>query len=57
VGFFAGASYEKVAGRIGTGAAIAIGVLVVGLLVVWQVRRRRQERAEQAEFTADRLTS
>jgi membrane protein DedA with SNARE-associated domain len=57
VGFFAGTSYEKVASRIGTGAAIAIGVLVVALLVAWHVRRRRNERAEEAEFDADHATS
>lgn len=50
VGYFAGASYEKVAGTIGTGSAIVVAVLVVGALVVWQVRRRRSEAAEEAEY-------
>lgn len=45
VGYFAGTSYEKVAGTIGKGAAIAIGLIVVGTVVVWQVRRRRSESA------------
>jgi membrane-associated protein len=57
VGFFAGASYEKVASRIGTGFAIAIAVLVVALLVVWHVRRRRRERADEADFDARGATS
>jgi membrane protein DedA with SNARE-associated domain len=49
VGYFAGASYEKVAATIGKGTAVVIAVLVVAALVVWRVRRRRQERAEERE--------
>lgn len=50
VGYFAGASYERVAGKIGTGSAVVIGVIVVAALVVWRVRRRRRERAEEQEY-------
>jgi membrane-associated protein len=46
VGYFAGASYEKVASTIGEGTAVVIAVLVIAGLVVWRVRRRRRERAE-----------
>jgi membrane protein DedA with SNARE-associated domain len=45
VGYFAGASYEKVASTIGKGTAAAAAVLVVVALVLWWVRRRRRERA------------
>ena len=34
-------------------AAILVGLLVVGGLVVWQVRRRRRERAEEPVPTDD----
>ncbi len=58
VGYFAGASYDKVAAQIGRGSAIVIGVLVVAAIVVWQVRRRRAERSEDAmpdtQATADK---
>ena len=46
IGYFAGASYEKVASRVGTGAAVAILAIVVVVLVVWQVRRHRARAAE-----------
>ena len=48
VGYFAGASYAKVASEIGKGSAIVIALLVVIAIVVWRVRhRRREESAEQ----------
>ena len=47
VGYFAGASYEKVASTIGKGTAVVIAVLVVAALVVWRVRRRRREQDEK----------
>ncbi|MFY9916739.1 MAG: DedA family protein [Nocardioidaceae bacterium] len=47
IGFFAGQSYQQVASRVGTGAAIAVAVIVVAALVVWHVRRRRTERLAQ----------
>ncbi|MGH3472014.1 MAG: DedA family protein [Nocardioidaceae bacterium] len=52
VGYFAGASYQKVASEIGTGSAIAIGVLIVVLLVVWEIRKRRKESTEDEEWSA-----
>jgi membrane protein DedA with SNARE-associated domain len=55
VGYFAGASYEKVASSIGEGAAVVVAVLVVVALVVWRVRKSRRERAE--ERTAERADS
>jgi hypothetical protein len=50
VGFFAGASYEQVASKIGTGSAIVIGVLIVVALAVWHVRRRRHERVQEERY-------
>jgi len=47
VGYFAGASYAKVASTIGKGSAVAVAVLVITGLVVWRVRRQRDDRAEQ----------
>jgi membrane protein DedA with SNARE-associated domain len=44
VGYFAGASYEKVASSIGKGSAVVVAVLVLAAVVVWWVRRRRRER-------------
>lgn len=52
VGFFAGTSYERVARTIGTGSAITIGVIVAVVLLVWQLRRSRRERVEEAEYDA-----
>jgi membrane protein DedA with SNARE-associated domain len=49
VGYFAGASYEKVASTIGKGAAVVIAVLVIAAVVVWRVRRGRHERAEEQD--------
>jgi membrane-associated protein len=43
VGYFAGASYEKVASSIGKGAAVILGVAVISGLVLWSIRRRRRE--------------
>jgi membrane-associated protein len=45
VGYFAGASYEKVAGTIGRGSAIVLAAIVIGLFVLWEVRRRSAKRA------------
>lgn len=41
VGYVAGKSYERVAGAIGTYAALVVAALVVGALSVGVVRRRR----------------
>jgi membrane-associated protein len=50
VGYFAGASYAKVASKIGTGSAVVVGAIVVVTLVVWQLRLRRREQVEEAEY-------
>lgn len=47
VGYFAGASYEKVASRIGEGAAVVVAAGVVAAVLVWRVRRHRREQAEE----------
>ena len=52
VGYFAGASYEKVASTIGKGAAVVVAVVVIAAVVVWRVRRSRRERAEEQEHAA-----
>lgn len=44
IGYLAGASYERVASSVGTGAAVVVAVIVVVAFVVWRVRRRGQER-------------
>jgi membrane protein DedA with SNARE-associated domain len=45
VGYFAGASYQKVASAIGEGAAVVVAVLVIAGLVVWLLRRKRHREA------------
>jgi membrane protein DedA with SNARE-associated domain len=47
VGYLAGAAYKRVEHLIGTGSAIAFAVLVVAGVVVWALRRRRRENAEE----------
>lgn len=49
VGYFAGASYQTVASRIGEGTAVLVAVLVVAGIVVWRVRRKRHERGHEPE--------
>jgi membrane protein DedA with SNARE-associated domain len=46
VGYFAGASYEKVASTIGKGAAGVIALLVIGAIIFWRVRRKRRQQNE-----------
>jgi membrane-associated protein len=53
VGYFAGASYEKVASTIGKGAAVVVVLLVVAGLVVWRVRRRRHRHGAEPRTTTD----
>lgn len=49
VGYFAGASYQKVASYLGEGTAVVIGVLVIVAFVVWRVRRKRREQVEDPD--------
>ena len=42
VGYAAGASYHQVEHQVGRGVAIALAVIVVGLVVAWRVRSRRR---------------
>lgn len=46
VGYYAGASYARVASRIGRGGAVVVVVLVIGAIVVWRARRHRIEWSE-----------
>jgi membrane protein DedA with SNARE-associated domain len=48
VGYFAGASYAKVASAIGKGAAVVLAVLVIAAIVVWYVRRNHTEEHEES---------
>jgi membrane-associated protein len=50
VGYFAGASYERVASAMGKGAAVVAALLVISALVVWHIRRRRHEAAEEQAY-------
>ena len=52
IGYFAGASYEKVASTIGKSTAVVAGVLVVAGVVVWHVRRKRREHDQEPEHAA-----
>jgi len=52
VGYFAGASYDTVASRIGTGSAIALAALVLVLLVAFEISRRRRARADEEAYDA-----
>ncbi len=52
VGYIAGNSYERVAGQIGKGTLVAVGVIVVAGLAVWHLRRKRGAKREEEEFEA-----
>jgi hypothetical protein len=41
LGFIAGSSYEELAHAVGRGAAAVVGVVVIVILGVWQVRKHR----------------
>ncbi len=43
LGYLAGSAYAVVEKRVGTGLAVAIGVIVVAAVVVWSVRRHRAQ--------------
>lgn len=51
-GYFAGMSYQKVAGWLGGGAAAVVALVVIVALVVWHVRGRRAARAEESALAA-----
>lgn len=53
LGYFAGASYERVATDVGRGTAVAIAALVIVGLVVWHLRRRRREGTDPAADRAE----
>jgi membrane protein DedA with SNARE-associated domain len=44
LGYFAGSAYQQVEKTAGTAVAITVAVVVVVAVVVWQIRRRRDER-------------
>jgi membrane-associated protein len=46
LGYLAGSAYAVVAGRIGTGLAVIIAVIVAGAIAVWLARRHRAGRRE-----------
>jgi membrane protein DedA with SNARE-associated domain len=48
VGYLAGSAYDRVAGYLGTAAAVVVAVLVVVALTVWAVRRHRRSNREEA---------
>ena len=52
-GYLAGMSYQSVATWLGGGAAAVVGVIVVGAIVLWSVRRRLAERSEEGSYRAD----
>ncbi len=43
LGYAAGAAYAAIERTVGTGIAVAIAVLVLGMVVFWLVRRHRRE--------------
>ncbi len=44
LGYLAGSAYAVVAGRVGTGLAVIIAVIVAGAIAVWLARRHRASR-------------
>jgi membrane protein DedA with SNARE-associated domain len=48
-GYLAGQSYQRVEKWLGQGAAAVVGLIVLAAIVGWVVRRRRAERAAEAE--------
>jgi membrane-associated protein len=52
LGYLAGSAYAVVARRVGTGLAVAIGVVLAGAIAAWLIRRHRAgARAEQPAGT------
>jgi membrane-associated protein len=56
LGYLAGSAYAVVARRVGTGLAVAIGVLVVAAVATWAVRRHRGVVADPGQVTASSVT-
>jgi membrane protein DedA with SNARE-associated domain len=56
LGFLAGNSYQAVAKAAGGGVAVVITLLVIAALIVWRVRKSRQERRDEREATSDHPT-
>jgi membrane-associated protein len=52
LGYLAGSAYAVVEQRVGTGLAIAIGVIVVIALAIWAIRRHRAQPAIAAGQSA-----
>jgi membrane-associated protein len=53
-GFFAGESFTQVEGVLGKASAIVLAVVVVAAIVVWRLRKRRNEAAaDAADLAAD----
>lgn len=53
VGYFAGASYQKVASVIGEGTVVVVAVLVIAGLIVWHVRRKRRREPQEDNVASD----
>ncbi len=55
VGYLASNSYQTVEKTVGRGVAVAVAVIALSALIVWQVRRKRAEAAleDLPEETAD----
>jgi membrane-associated protein len=52
LGYLAGSAYSVVAGRVGTGLAVIIAVIVLAAIAVWLVRRHRAGRQGPASREA-----
>ena len=51
LGYLAGDAYQRVESLVGRGLAIVVAVIVVAALVVWRVRRSREEDRESDRET------
>ena len=56
VGYFAGASYAKVASYLGKGTAVVVALLVISALIVWRVRRKKREQTVEQSAEQERAT-
>jgi membrane-associated protein len=52
IGYLAGGSYKVVEKYVGRGAAILAALAVITLLILWRVRRSRDERVLEEEYGA-----